>query len=161
MNNLLYCQKALSLQGYFVLAKSRFRFAICPSWLISNCRNSIDYPSEVISPSCCRGLQKSSSLRPCASIRLDEHVVTRLARFGKPNERLCMVAAAKSIHTMKLNDDGSLAGSSFHIQIFEFPNPLSEIDYSSPGHQWCLSQGQRQEQNQAIKRTLVMSLGLL
>ncbi len=44
------------------------------------------------------------------SIKLDEHPVTRLARFGEARERLCMVATAKSIHTIKLNDDGSLQG---------------------------------------------------
>jgi len=47
---------------------------------------------------------------PTASIKLDEHAVTRLARFGGPQDRLVAVAASKSIHTLKLREDGSLEG---------------------------------------------------
>ena len=57
----------------------------------------------------CRELQKGS-VRCRISIKLDEYPVTRLAVFGDPRERLCMVAAAKTIHTIKLNEDGTLQG---------------------------------------------------
>lgn len=66
--------------------------------------------SEALSGVVCRGLQKSLKLKPCTSIQLNEQAVTRLARFGGPNDRLCMVAATKSIYTIMLDEDGTLAG---------------------------------------------------
>ena len=56
-----------------------------------------------------RELQKGT-FRCSISIKLDEYPVTRLASFGDPQDRLCMVAAAKSIHTIELNEDGTLKG---------------------------------------------------
>jgi hypothetical protein len=82
---------------------------------------------ETLTVGRCRNLKNDKQVEPSASIKLDEYAVTRLARFGEASDRLVAVAASKSIHTLKLRDDGSLEGSP------PPPPPFRNPRYNLPG----------------------------